>query len=179
MKTLDTLYFKDISSLINSVLEQYKTYQENQTDKNFLGVSIVAPYEVLIDILNYIVKNTSFEMKNIHLEDGECTNYWDEWILTIDSEGKIWVQVAKYKSGYIFTEDNVVFVHGDVNSAFVKKNEKENLVAFEVGEKECESKESDSAIHYSTDRDGEIHGFSANKSDRNSYVGYLFYTCRN
>lgn len=138
MKTLKTKYFKDVAEFVYSVLDQYETYKENTTEEDFLGVSVVTPYEVLINVLNYIVKNTSFEMKNIHLEDGECADYYDEWILTINPEGQIWTQVAKYESGYIFTEDNIVFVHGDVNSAFVKKNEKENLVAFEIGDNGAE-----------------------------------------
>lgn len=136
MKTLKTKHFKDVAEFVYSVLDQYETYKIDTIDEDFVGVSIVAPYKVLISVLNYIVKNTSFEMKNIHLEDGECADYYDEWILTIDPEGKIWIQVAKHKTGYIFTEDNIVFVHGDVNSAFVKKNEKENLVAFEIGDGE-------------------------------------------
>lgn len=146
MKTLETKYFKNVAEFTYSVLDQYETYQKNQMDEDFLGVSIVAPYGVLIDVLNYIVKNTSFEMKNISLEDGECAYYWDEWILTIDTDGHIWTQVAKYDSGYISTEDDVVFVHGNVNSKFVKKNEDENLIAFEIGDndaKDTDEKTSD------------------------------------
>jgi len=122
---------------VDSVLEYYERYEHKAED--FTGISIVAPYEVLIGVLNHLVKCTSFNMKNIHLEDGECADYWSEWILTVDFERQIWVQEAKYGSGYIFTEDDVVFVHNDVNSAFVKKNEKENLIAFEIGTQDNES----------------------------------------
>lgn len=179
-KRLKTYNFKDYKELADMITKCYSKYKNISED--FYSISVVAHYEVLIQVLNQFVKNTMFTLKNVHLENSDCSNYYDEWILTLNPNGEIWIQEAKYKTGYIFTEDDVVFVHNDVNSAFAVKNKDQNLVAFEVGDIQAENNSEickdrqKSSVHYTTDDNGEMHGFTFGKYNGDNYTSYSLYT---
>ena len=100
----------------------------------------------------------------------------------------------------MFDEDDIVFVHGDVDSAFVKENEDFGCTMheFNIGEdaedaedvgddcdgncKNCScsdvSDNSHKNITFDKDENGKIHGFTSVKSDVNGYEKREFYSSK-
>lgn len=84
--------FIDNDELRSYIVQNYGYFKEIHDD--FIGVLIVAHYPVMIDLVNDLIKHTSFTLENIELYDSEVDGYCDEYILTLDCDRKIWVQKA-------------------------------------------------------------------------------------
>ena len=106
--------FESVEEFSDKFLESYDEYSEKE---DFNGVRVVAKYDFMIDFLNYLVKNTSFELFDLSLLAEICKGYADEFILAVDADGCIWIQEAKYDDEYVSCESDVIFVHSDCNSA--------------------------------------------------------------
>lgn len=172
---------KNFSDFVDLVCDQYIFFE--RTSEDFIGVSVVAHYEVMIDFLNELVKNTDFSLININLEDPEMDGYDREWVLTIDPDGYIWCEKV-YRSdhgGYLYCDEDVVFVHEDVDIGFIKKNTNENIVVFSIGDEGEENDDEDDdcelnsegcsdSVYISRDKDGTPIGFT--KSKVLSHDGY-------
>lgn len=211
---MKTLTFETVEEFCDKFLEVYSAYESIRSYDDFTGVAVVGHYDVIVNIMNWLVYETAFRLYNINLETPESNNYNDEWLLTVDNDGAIWCQKAKYDDKYLHTYEDIVFVHSDVNSKFVVEN-KENckMVEFSISDyykefsdefdddfsdgicidccdcvdedcpHKCEMKsdsdidvDEEKLIHYSKDTDGDLHGFTASKSDGNKYIGYSVYT---
>ena len=190
-----TNFYDCPETLVENIVEDYYAYKyENEED--FFGVSIVGHYEIIIELLNELIGRTEFRLYNIEIDLPEINGYEDEYIISIDSTGNIWCQTAKYGDNYIYAEDDIVYVHNDVNSKFVIKNKGTNMVAFTYDADDitnddiskdnkhntpckcdkCNERKKDSAVNISKDKDGKLHGFSASRLEGNNYYGYSFYT---
>ena len=128
--------FIDNDELRSYIIQNYEYFKELHDD--FCGVSIVAHYSVMIDLVNNLIKNTAFKLENIELYDSEVDGYCDEYILTLDCNRKIWVQKAfipknEYNDGgYVLCEEDLILVHEDVNSKFIIRNSEANIVVFSM-----------------------------------------------
>ena len=170
---------KSFSDFVDLVCDQYIFFE--RTSEDFIGVSVVAHYEVMIDFLNELVKNTDFSLININLEDPEMDGYDREWILTIDPDGYIWCEKV-YRSdhgGYLFCDEDIVFVHEDVDGNFIKKNADENIILFSIDDEENEDDECDdlncegcsNSIYVAKDDAGTPIGFTKSKVfSRDGYI---------
>ena len=177
---MEKFLFEDIEGFVDKFLEEYENYEN---DKDFDGISIVAHYEHIRDILNYLVKNTCFEVYDVELKTYESDFYRDEYTLVVDEDKKFWCQKVKFDKGYLHLEEKVIFVHSDVNSQFVIKNEGENMIEFDFAteeETECDCNECCGCCEYNNElaieSDDNMHGFTVNRSDENSYYSYSFYS---
>lgn len=168
--------FIDNDELRSYIVQNYGYFKEIHDD--FIGVSIVAHYPVMIDLVNDLIKHTSFTLENIELYDSEVDGYCDEYILTLDCDRKIWVQKAlipknKYNDGgYVLCDEDLILVHEDVNSKFIIRNSEENIVVFSTESDENEDTEDDeirSDIECAEDNDcapsDDLHGFTFSEED--------------
>ena len=170
---------KNFSDFVDLVCDQYIFFE--RTSEDFIGVSVVAHYEVMIDFLNELVKNTDFSLININLEDPEMDGYDREWVLTIDPDGYIWCEKVYREGygGYLYCEEDVVFVYEDVDGNFIKKNADENIILFSIDDEENEDDECDdlncegcsNSIYVAKDDAGTPIGFT--KSKVFSHDGYI------
>lgn len=167
---------KNFSDFVDLVCDQYIFFEK--TSEDFIGISVVAHYEVMIDFLNELVKNTDFSIININLEDPEMDGYDKEWVLSIDPDGYIWCEKV-YRSGhggYLFCDEDIVFVHEDVDNGFIKKNANENIVVFSICDEDVHEKSDDEnndselsaegcsdSVYISRDKDGTPIGFTKSK----------------
>lgn len=179
---MEKFLFEDVEGFVDKFLEEYENYEN---DKDFDGISIVAHYEHIRDILNYLVKNTCFEVYDVELKTYESDFYRDEYTLVVDEDKKIWCQKVKFDKGYLHLEEKVIFVHSDVNSQFVIKNEGENMIEFDFGTEEetecncdecCDCGGCDCDNKLAIESDDNMHGFTVNRSDENSCYSYSFYS---
>lgn len=179
---MERFLFEDVEEFVDKFLEEYENYEN---DKDFDGISIVAHYEHIRDILNYLVKNTCFEVYDVELKTYESDFYRDEYTLVVDEDKKIWCQKVKFDKGYLHLEEKVIFVHSDVNSQFAIKNKGENMIEFDFGTEEetefeynctecCGCCECNNELAIESDDD--VHGFTVNRSDENSCYSYSFYS---
>ena len=148
---MEKFLFEDVEGFVDKFLEEYENYEN---DKDFDGISIVAHYGHIRDILNYLVKNTCFEVYDVELKTYESDFYRDEYTLVVDEDKKIWCQKAKFDTGYLHLEEKVIFVHSDVNSQFAIKNKSENMIEFDFGteeETECDYKQCSRCPHIPLD----------------------------
>ena len=112
----------------NFVEYLYDTYEKlfmNTKEKDYSRILVVAKYNVMIEILNSLLRNPNYKLVSCNdLNHPYWDGYDDAFVLTIDSDMTIWVQAAKCNEDtYIYTDStDIVFVHGDVNSSFVKQN---------------------------------------------------------
>lgn len=179
---LEKFLFENVDGVVDKLLEEWDKLEEKKNED--YTISVVSHYNIMKDIINYLVKNTSFMLCDIELEEPNYRNYYDEYILTIDSNLEIWCQKAKLDNGkYVRVEDSVTFVHSDVNSKFVVINKDECLIEFDFGTEEetecscnecCDCCECGNAI--AIESDDNIHGFTVNRSDENSCYSYSFYS---
>ena len=177
---MEKFLFEDVEGFVDKFLEEYENYEN---DKDFDGISIVAHYEHIRDILNYLVKNTCFEVYDVELKTYESDFYRDEYTLVVDEDKKIWCQKVKFDKVYLHLEEKVIFVHSDVNSQFAIKNKGENMIEFDFGTEEetefdcneccgcCECGE-----ELAIESDDNMHGFTVNRSDENGYSSYSFFS---
>lgn len=173
---MEKFLFEDIEEFVDKFLEEY---EKRESEDDFYGVSIVAHYKPMIDILNYLVDTTCFELYDIELENPESCHYCDEYILTVDENGKFWCQKAKYDAKYIRLEKDVTFVHSDVNSKFIIKNKDEYMIEFDFEEDDkcdccCNCDECDNGFTITSDDN--MHGFTVNRSNESGYSSYSFYS---
>ena len=170
-------------------------------DDDCSEIVVVAKYDVMKDVLNSVIKNTNFKLAFCNdLNDPYWDGYDDAFILSIDSEMNVWVQAAKYEGSdtYInMDETDIVFIHGDVSSAFVMDNKDSGCIIheFNIGEdaedvdddcdgncKNCScsdvSDNSHKNITFDKDENGKIHGFTSVKSDVNGYEKREFYSSK-
>lgn len=177
---MEKFLFENVEGFADKFLEQYENYEN---DKDFDGISIVAHYEHIRDILNYLVKNTCFEVYDVELKTYESDFYRDEYTLVVDEDKKIWCQRVKFDTGYLHLEEKVIFVHSDVNSQFVIKNKSENMIEFDFATEEeiecncdecCGCCECDNEL--AIESDDNMHGFTVNRSNENGYSSYSFFS---
>lgn len=165
MIIIKTKNYKSTDDFIYDVLGEYEKCEE------FDCVNIVSHYDVMVDILNQLVKTTDFELANIRIDDVEINNYADEYILTI-TKGKIWCQEAKYDTGYVSVDD-ITFVHSDCNSKFVIRNRYSEMIEFSInGDENFNGLQIGTAI----DENGGMPGFTSTWSDDRGYSSYSFYS---
>lgn len=134
----------------------------------------------MIELLNSFVKNTDFRLVNIEIEEPSLEGYCKEWVLNIDPDGGIWCEKVYREGygGYLYCEEDVVFVHEDVDGNFIKKNADENIVLFSIDDEENEDDECDdlncegcsNSIYVAKDDAGTPIGFM--KSKVFSHDGY-------
>lgn len=130
---LKTFGFTDTNDFAEYLAD---TVDKLRVEKNIgVGLCVVAKYDVMKDVVNSIIKNTNFELESSE-EFGNpiLTEYFGEYVLCLDMDDLL---VSILKSDCVpFDETDIVFVHGDVDSTFVKENENSGCIMheFNIGE---------------------------------------------
>lgn len=151
-----------------------------------LTVSIMKELLDYDDIILDICDIDSFEYDSeylVSLRDEIDTDYYH---VSVE-------QIYNYEKEKYFGTDGYVLFHEDVNSKALidmQKNENVELSGYDwftIGDDEetfdgesckvgVENKLSEKSVEYSKDKDGDMHGFSASRSDGNSFYSYSVYT---
>lgn len=197
MKTFGFTDTNDFAEFLAEMSDKMSAFNKD----DYSEINVVAKYDVMKDVLNSLIKETNLELVS-------CTDfndpYWDEYddafVLVIDPDMSVLVQAAKYAghNEYLhMDETDIVFIHGDVDSAFVKENKDSGCIMheFNIGEDaedvsdECDgnckncsctdiSDDSHENIIFDKDDDGNIHGFTSVKSNVNGYEKREFYSSK-
>ena len=197
MKTFGFTDTNDFAEFLADMTDKMSVFNKDDYSK----INVVAKYDVMKDVLNSLIKETNLELVSCtDFNDPYWDGYDDAFVLVIDPDMGVWVQAAKYAghNEYLhMDETGIVFIHGDVDSAFVKQNEDSGCIMheFNIGEDaedvsdECDcnckncsctdiSDDSHENITFDKDDDGNIHGFTSVKSNVNGYEKREFYSSK-
>lgn len=178
---------KNVNEFCEHVYKTYKYEKERYNNsEDFEGVNIVAHYDVLIDIVNALVKRTEFNIAGAIINDVVYDGYANEFIISIDNRGDMYVEpvYVEEKDIYLYTGSGLTFVHNDCNSKYVTTNSDAPMVAFEIGAKEDADNKNECAKHeckkdcdikFDMDRD-DMKGFTQTYNNDNGYMSRSFYT---
>lgn len=143
---MKTFNFEDKYNFVEYLYDTYEKLFMNTKEKDYSRILVVAKYNVMIEILNSLLRNPNYKLVSCNdLNHPYWDGYDDAFVLTIDSDMTIWVQAAKCNEDtYIYTDTtDIVFVHGDVNSSFVKQNKDSKCIMREFNITEIDESEDD------------------------------------
>ena len=176
MIIIKTLHFEDYEYFACAVSNTYDGIKSN--DK-YNSVDVVAKYEDTKEIIREFIEmgyGIAFIDK---FSDPEWDGYDDAFVISL-LDDEIWCEPVKRKDGYIFVEADVVYIFGSCNSKIIPKIEADEIYEVEVGDfdYDCENCDchDETYLHTSEDEDGNTHGFTASKSDGDSYMSYSYYS---
>lgn len=194
MKRLTYVFLDEfVEDVINSV-ENAHRFNE------FASVAVYGHFDLIKEVLEELIRCGASISTEIELEDCEVSAYDKEFVLHLnkyDDDGdelsvnveKIWDDESKL---YLYDEADVAYVHEDCSSKLLRHIETD--VKCEFGfEDECDDEDMDECnccaeccndkpekyVEFCKDDDGNLHGFTASKSDGGSYVSYSYYGSRN
>lgn len=180
MIIIKTLHFEDYEDFACTVAD---TYDRVKSDDKYNSVDVVAKYEDTKEIIRELV-GMGYGIAFINeLADPEYDGYDDAFIISL-LDDEIWCEPVKRKNGYIFVEADVVYIFDDCNSKIVPKIESDEIYEVEIGNEyddcdgDCENcpAHDETYLHTSEDEDGNAHGFTASRSDGDSYISYSYYS---
>lgn len=180
MIIIKTLHFEDYEDFACAVAD---TYDRVKSDDKYNSVDVVAKYEDTKEIIRELV-GMGYGIAFINeLANPEYDGYDDAFVISL-LDDEIWCESVKRKNGYIFVEAGVVYIFDDCNSKIVPKIESDEIYEVEVGNEyddcdgDCENcpAHDETYLHTSEDEDGNAHGFTASRSDGDSYISYSYYS---
>lgn len=200
---MKNLYFDDFEDLACSVADTYDSLK----CEDYEDVAIIAKYEEARKIIKELLC-IGYDIHSINIIDEEYGEYDAEYIISIYDD-EVWCEPMLREKGYITDDSPVIYVLDNCSSKVIPYCKGVIIFEVSVGDDECEDTEEsysingipatkeefdayvekikkndskckcDKCVEYSKDDDGDIHGFSASKSDGDGYVCYSFYTSEN
>lgn len=175
-----TLRFEDYEDFTCTVSD---TYDRIKSDDKYNSIDVVVKYEDAKEIIRKLIEigyGIAFIDK---FANPEWDGYDDAFVISL-LDDEIWCEPVRRDKGYIFIEADVVYIFGDCNSKIIPKIESDEVYEVGIGEDyddcdgDCENCDchNDTYLHTSEDEDGNTHGFTASRSDGDSYMSYSFYS---
>lgn len=180
MIIIKTLHFEDYEDFTCTVSD---VYNKVRSDDEYNSIDIVAKYEDAKEIIRELV-GIGYDIAFINeLADPEWDGYDDAFVISL-LDDEIWCEPVKRDEGYIFVEADVVYIFDDCNSKIIPKIEADEVYEVGIGNEyddcdgDCENcpAHDETYLHTSEDEDGNTHGFTASRSDGDSYMSYSYYS---
>ena len=128
------LYFEDFESLVCDITDIFDALEDEFSD-----VSVIAKY----DEANKIIKELlclGYDIASVELHMEEYEEYWDEYILSLSSDG-IWCEKFKKETGYLTSESNVIYIMDNCSSNVIPYCQSENMYEVSVGDSDAKESE--------------------------------------
>lgn len=180
MIIIKTLHFEDYEDFACTVSD---VYNKVRSDDEYNSIDVVAKYEDAKEIIHKLIK-IGYGIAFINeLADPEWDGYDDSFVISL-LDDEIWCEPVKRDDGYIFIEADVVYIFDDCNSKIIPKIEADEVYEVGIGNEyddcdgDCENcpAHDETYLHTSEDEDGNTHGFTASRSDGDSYMSYSYYS---
>lgn len=181
MIIIKTLHFEDYEDFACAVSD---AYDRVKSDDEYNSVDIIAKYEDAKEIIRELVGMGYSIAFATEFASPEWDNYDDAFVIGL-CDDEIWCEPVKRNDGYIFVEADVVYIFDDCNSKIIPKIESDEVYEVEIGDfnyddcdGDCENchAHDENYLHTSEDEDGNTHGFTASRSDGDSYMSYSYYS---
>lgn len=180
MIIIKTLHFENYEGFACAVSD---TYDRIKSDDKYNSIDVVAKYEDAKEIIRELI-GIGYGIAFIDkFGNPEWDGYDDAFVISL-LDDEIWCEPVRRDKGYIFIEADVVYIFGDCNSKIIPKIESDEVYEVGIGEDyddcdgDCENCNchNETYLHTSEDEDGNTHGFTASRSDGDSYMSYSFYS---
>lgn len=180
MIIIKTLHFEDYEDFACVVSN---TYDRIKSDDKYNSIDVVAKYEDAKEIIRELI-GIGYGIAFIdRFGNPEWDGYDDAFVISL-LDDEIWCEPVKRDNGYIFIEADVVYIFDDCNSKIIPKIEADEVYEVGIGNEyddcdgDCENcpAHDETYLHTSEDEDGNTHGFTASRSDGDSYMSYSYYS---
>ena len=148
------------------------------TDKT---VGIVVNKEVAEYILDELVKIDETSIKEVCFVDNININ---EYLVSVDDNG--WIRVVPVDNHSVIDDVDIIYIDmdGDISQDVIDYyvNKDKEVILFGQEDDDCGGDckncpaHDDTYLHTSEDEDGNTHGFTASRSDGDSYMSYSYYS---
>lgn len=186
MIKINTVVVKDIYELADMVNSMY----HNVTSYDGLNnVVVVAKYYEAKTLIENLISERGYEIGNItNLSDVVANGYSDEYIVTL-FVNEINCEPAKVNNRYKDIYADAIYILENCNSKVMSNiHGEENVFEVYIDENDCEDNcdcdedcencdcHNETYLHTSEGEDGNTHGFTASRSDGESYMSYSYYS---
>lgn len=170
------VYISCICPLCDDIIDEYSTL------RRYENLSIYAPSYITREILGRLLDEIEDLWEHADSENELLYKDENEVVITIAYDGMVFVEEAKVNGVIKSNEDSCLTYFydglGQKDLDALEENAESILVfGFEDDDCEgCKSEDSEKDTELSIESDGDMHGFSVNKSDENGYSSYSFYS---
>lgn len=174
MKNMEKKQYENIMEFCEDLVDTYECLD----DEDNMGVSVVAKYEEAKEIISCLCM-FDYDIHSIEVSPVECNGYSDEYLITL-LDGEINCEKNKIDDRYFHTESEYTYVFDDCNSnclRYIHSDKVYEVSIFDEEDFELEDEfEDDCDCAVSVDSDGDMHGFTLQKSSEDSYSSISFYS---
>lgn len=174
MKNMEKKQYENIMEFCEDIVDTYECLD----DEDNMGVSVVAKYEEAKEIISCLCM-FDYDINSIEIESPDWDGYDDEYIISLVDD-LISCEKNKRNGKYICSESDYMFVFDDCNSKYLEKisaNEIYEVSIFDEDEEDFEFADcEDCDCNMSVDSDGDMHGFTLQKSSEDGYSSISFYS---
>lgn len=160
--------------LCEDIIDEYSTLHR------YDNLSIYAPAYITREILGRLLDEIEDLWVNAESENELLYKDGNDVVVTIAYDGMVFVEDARANGVVKSNEDCCLtyfydgFSKKDLN---VLEKNAESILVFGFEDEDCEGyKSEDENTELSIESDGDMHGFSVNRSDENGYSSYSFYS---
>ena len=170
------VYIQCICPLCDDIIDECSTL------RRYENLSIYAPSYIAREILGRLLDEIEDLWVDVDSENELLYKDDNEVLITIACDGMIFVEEAKVNSIIKSNEDcSLTYFYdglGQKDLDTLKENA-ESILVFGFEEDDCEgckSEDTEKDSELAIESDGDMHGFSVNRSDENGYSSYSFYS---
>ena len=174
MKKLEFRYMIDF---VYAVDKQYDSMKENNDDGDN-DIAIIAKYDEAAHLITELIR-MGYSLHSIELNDVLYNGYDKEYIislLNLGVEDEIWCEPMLRENGYLNDSSTVIYVMNNCSSKLLTHLDSENIFEVQIGDDADEyTNECDKCVEV-TESANNMHGFTVNKSGKNNYNSFSFYS---
>lgn len=174
---IKTLHFINYEELASALSDEYKEIKEKD---DLDSVGVIAKYndtkEIIVELirLGYGIASIS------EFSDGCWNGYNEEYLISL-LEDEVWCQPIKIGNSYLTIGNKLTYLLDDCNSKIISYIDSPVIYEVSVGDEcngDCDNCNcyDETYLNTSEDEDGNTHGFTASKSDGDSYMSYSYYS---
>ena len=171
-KLTQEAYITCICPIVDDIIDEYSTL------RRYENLSIYAPSYIAREILSRLLNEIDDLWVDADSENELSSEDDNEVLITIAYDGMIFVEETKVNGVIKSNEDcSLTYFYDGLGQKDLDALEEnaESILVFGFEDDDCEGCESDDS-ELSIDSDGDMHGFSVNRSDENGYSSYSFYS---
>lgn len=166
----------DLEDKVDDIISIYinRLYHTDKT------VGVVVNKEIAEFILDILIRLDETSIKEIDLVDYMEV---DEYLVSVDDDG--YITCVPIEDYVVLDKTDIFYIDmdGDIEQNIIDYcvNENKEVILFGQGDNcdgDCENcpAHDETYLHTSEDEDGNAHGFTASKSDGDSYMSYSYYS---
>lgn len=170
-------------------IEDFADYIVGRTEEDEeLFVSVIGKFTEIKNMIKEIIRITEVDFEHLSVESPIMSGYEDEYVLDCwctDGVIQIGCEPAKRNGEYYNLVGDETYLLEDCSSKLISLCKSSNLYFVNFDEEDCCDDEREGCcscdchsgcVEYTKADDGEIHGFTASRSNDDGYRSYSFYT---